>query len=199
MISYKVFDEARDYIIENNKGVDNPYHNNKHIFFVFTMSMKLFDIYRQEHDLKSEDRICLGLAALFHDFNHSGGKLKDNENIELAIEGLNDFLLYEDRIDINKIISIIKATEFPHKQMDLNMLQKIIRDADTMGGISDNWFDIVTSLASELKKNLIDFIPIQLGFLNNIKFNTSYCNNLLEDRRDIIKKELLKIQSDLTK
>jgi len=79
--------------------------------------------------------------------------------------------------------------------MELSILQKIIKDADTMGGISDNWFEIVVSLAAELNIKLAEFIPMQIKFLDNIKFNTPYCNELLNKRRDTIKKKLLEILS----
>jgi len=99
--------------------------------------MELFDIYKKEYGLKSGDKVNLGIAAIFHDFNHSGGKLKDNDNIMLALKGLKEYLHEEDMMDrYEEIASIIEATEFPHKDIDLDILQMIIRDADTMGGHS---------------------------------------------------------------
>lgn len=189
---------AFDYIHKNNKSDSNPYHNNMHNLTVFENCMKLFDIYRKEYDLKSIDLIEIGLAALFHDFNHSGGKLKDDENIKLAVIGLKKFLSEHPEFNVNEdnVINILESTEFPHKDLELNILQKIIRDADTMGGISDNWFNVVTSLSAEMGKNFIEFIPIQIKFLDMAKFNTPYCNKMLEDKRDKIKNDLMKIQSD---
>jgi len=194
----KIFSQAYDWMCQHNSSNSNPYHNDKHALFVFTNTMMLFDIYRKEYNLKSTDKINLGLATIFHDFNHSGGKLKDDANIQLALEGLREYLDQENMLDkYEDIKSILEATEFPHKEMELNILQKIIRDADTMGGISDNWFDIINALAAEFKKDLSSFIPIQIGFLDSVKFNTPYCNKMLEERRDDIKKKLLKLQSDL--
>ncbi len=195
-----IFDRAYRYVLANNTGDSNPYHNNKHLLFVFEQSVfVLFEKYRKQYGLKSTDKIELGLAAIFHDFNHSGGKLKDSENIEIAISGLNDFLDENPDIDVNRenIANIIRATEYPHKDMELNELQKIIMDADMIGGISDNWFDIINRMASEFGKTLIDFIPIQIGFLDAVKYNTPYCNILLNERKEKIKKDLLKIQTDL--
>jgi hypothetical protein len=67
----EILDKAYAYVMLNNKAT-NAYHNNEHILMVFRNSMMLFDMYRKEYELKSTDRNELGLAALFHDFNHSG-------------------------------------------------------------------------------------------------------------------------------
>ena len=126
----KIFPHAYIWMCQHNKSDSNPYHNNKHALFVFTNAMNIFDVYRKEYGLKSTDKINLGLATIFHDFNHSGGKLKDDSNIQLALEGLHEYLQQEDMLDkYEDIKSILESTEFPHKDMELNILQKIIRDA----------------------------------------------------------------------
>lgn len=188
-----LFKKCFDFIIFTN---NNPYHNKEHILFVFSFSMFLFDLYKKELKLTNKDKHILGVAALFHDYNHSGGKLKDDENIELAIEGLKKFIK-DNSIVINEdeIINIIKCTEFPHKDIELNELQKIIRDADTVGGITSNWLNIICALSAELKKTLYEWIPFQIKFLDGLKFNTEYCNDLLKTNKDAIKKELLYLQS----
>jgi HD superfamily phosphohydrolase YqeK len=192
-IKDELFEKCFNYIIDMNK---NPYHNNKHILFVFSFSIFLFDLYKKELNLSNKDRHLLGVAALFHDYNHSGGKLTDEENIELAIKGLKKFIK-DNSIDINEdeIINIIKCTEFPHKDIKLSELQKIIRDADTVGGIMDDWFNTICSLADEMKKSLYEWIPFQIKFLDNLKFNTLYCNELLKTNKDIIIKELLHLKT----
>lgn len=183
-----IFYSAKTYILENNL-VENDYHNNEHMINVFNNAMLLFDYYKDEFGLY--DKLILGLAALFHDFNHSGGKLKDSENIELALASLKEFLSSFDKSDLyDDIKNIIVATEFPHLDIDLDPLQKIIRDADTMGGIIDGWQSVVKNLASEYNKTLEEFIPTQIKFLNSVKFNTDYCNQLLKDNKERIISEL---------
>lgn len=189
-----IFESAKTYILENNL-VDNAYHNNEHMINVFNNSMLLFNHYKEEYELTPYNKLCLGLAALFHDFNHSGGKLGDKENIELALVALKQFLDECNKLDLyNDIKNIIIATEFPHLDIDLDPLQKIIRDADTMGGIIDGWQSVVTNLASEYNKTLEDFIPSQIKFLNGAKFNTHYCNQLLKDNKEKIIEELNKMK-----
>jgi hypothetical protein len=197
-----IFYQAKTYILENNL-VENDYHNNEHMINVFDNAMILFNHYKDEYKLIPYHKIVLGLAALFHDFNHSGGKLKDSENIELALVALKEFLVTRinfSRVTINKselyddIENIIIATEFPHLDIDLDILQKIIRDADTMGGIIDGWKSVVANLASEYNKTLEEFIPTQIKFLDTVKFNTDYCNGLLKDNKEKIIEELNKMK-----
>jgi HD superfamily phosphodiesterase len=188
------FNNTKIYITENNI-TENPYHNNKHILDVFDNSMLLFELYKNEYELKSYDRFCLGIAALFHDFGHSGGELIDSENIDIALDELKKYLnIINESDSYNDIKKIINATEFPHKDLELNILQKMIRDADTMGGIDSDFINIVKSLAKEYGKTLKEFIPNQIKFINTTKFNTEYCDNLLKDNKDRIIEELKKLK-----
>jgi len=192
---------AKVYILENNL-VENDYHNNEHMVNVFNNAMILFNHYKDEYELTPYNKLCLGLAALFHDFNHSGGKLKDSENIELALVSLKEFLdtiteftKFTNKSDLySQIENIIIATEFPHLDIDLDILQKIIRDADTMGGIIEGWKSVVANLASEYNKSLEEFIPTQIKFLDTVKFNTDYCNELLKNNKEKIIEELNKMK-----
>ncbi len=185
-----IFYSAKTYILENNI-VENDYHNNEHMINVFNNAMMLFDYYKDEFGLTPYDKLILGLAALFHDFNHSGGKLKDDENIEIALSELKKYLDATNNSHLYKVVEkIIIATEFPHKDIHLGILQKIIRDADTMGGISKDWVSIVKSLAKEYNKTLEEFIPTQIKFLDTVKFNTDYCNELLKNNKDEIIEKL---------
>lgn len=192
-MSKKLFEIAKSYIIKYNKN-DNPYHNNEHMIEVFNNSMMLFNEYKIVYNLTEDDRLELGIAALFHDFNHSGGKLSDSQNIEIAI---NELLKFTKDNNINKhyynIKEIILATKFPHEDIKLLNTQKIIRDADTMGGIIDGWENVIKSLSNEIGKDTKDFIPIQIGFLNSISFNTEYCNKILNENKESIIDELNKM------
>ena len=186
---------AKVYILENNL-VKNDYHNNEHMINVFNNAMILFNHYKDEYKLTPYNKLNLGLAALFHDFNHSGGKLKDSENIEIALVALKEFLdTTTEKSDLySQIENIIIATEFPHLDIDLDILQKIIRDADTMGGVIDGWKSVVANLAREYNKSLEEFIPTQIKFLDSVKFNTDYCNGLLKNNKEKIIEELNKMK-----
>ena len=87
---------AFKYIIDNNKGAYNPYHSTFHLIDVFTTSMEIANTY---DELTEKDILELGIATLFHDFNHSGTKeVKDSENITQAIIGLVDFFIKNDEL-----------------------------------------------------------------------------------------------------
>jgi hypothetical protein len=193
----EIFNNAKNYILENNI-TENSYHNNSHMIDVFNNSIALFNLYKDAYKLDLKDELCLGLASLFHDFNHSGGKLKDIENIENSLNGLLKYLKTINKLELfDDIKSIILATEFPHKDIELSILQKIIRDADTMGGIKDNWIVVVESLAKEYGKTLKDFIPSQITFLENANFNTEYCNELLNKNKNNIINELKELEDNI--
>lgn len=185
-----IFKDAKKYILKNNI-TKNPYHNNKHMIDVFNNAMLLFSHYQEKRNLTNEDKVYLGLAALFHDYGHSGGELTDSENIQIALSELRKYLEIANKLDLyDNIEEIIIATEFPHKDIRLSILQKIIRDADTMGGITDGWVDVAKSLAKEYNKSFKEFIPTQIQFLKTIEFNTDYANELLKLNRDKIIKTI---------
>ena len=58
------------------------------------------------------------------------------------------------------------------------------------GGITEDYISIVKSLAKEYNKTLQEFIPTQIKFLDTVKFNTNYCNQLLANNKERIIKEL---------
>ncbi|MEZ4114149.1 MAG: hypothetical protein R3B65_01675 [Candidatus Paceibacterota bacterium] len=70
------------------------------------------------------------IAALFHDFNHSGkSRGKDGEEIEVALMSLRHYILPEDRDRLIFISNIIKATQFPYvvPENELTISMRIIR------------------------------------------------------------------------
>ncbi len=170
---------AFKYVIDNNEGAYNPYHNTFHLLDVFLTSMQISNT---SDGLEDKDIIEIGLAALFHDFNHSAGKLNDNDNINLAINGLNDFLLKNKElvksynIDEFKIEELILITEFPHKSEPKCIKEKIIRDSDMIQCYNKNWFsNIITGFfMKESNKTIQEAIESQIRYIQNIKYYTSH-------------------------
>src|ERR1017187_2297764 len=61
-----------------------PYHN---FYHASCMLLNCYEGACHEQLVGDELRgLCVG--ALFHDFNHSGGKLTDTRNVAIALEGL---------------------------------------------------------------------------------------------------------------
>jgi len=183
------------YIILNNKN-DNLYHNTKHIIDVYHNVLLLYEIYKNEYNLTIQDKLNLGVAALFHDFNHSGGKLIDNDNINIAVKEMKKYINnYPNKlIDINKIEKLIKITEFPYifdNDDNLTIQEKIILDADICQIFrSDDYINIMISLGMEWKKDILTFLDNNMKYLINLEFKLSYCNKLKNNKINKMIKEV---------
>ena len=109
---------------EKGKHRRNHYHNVHHCYAVAKQCNSYLRS-SNELTLSKEEELALYLAALFHDYNHSGkslAKIEDKENINNAIIGLLTFQLeltklkfgISDEIDVDYIIgqatSAIKST-----------------------------------------------------------------------------------------
>lgn len=149
-----------------------PYHN-----FYHTMCMvENCEEIASSLGLTDFEKRALSIAAIFHDFNHSGGKLKDKENVNNAINAFLSMSL-EDQ-DINDLVAeIIKATEYPYviADEDLNLYQQIIRDADLMqtfekNYLQQNWLGLTT----EMNLDMLTCLKGSELFWNNVKFHTEY-------------------------
>jgi hypothetical protein len=148
-----------------NVSNDLPYHNWYHTTCMFLNCYEgvVHTTLNKARENDFDDWTCsLLIAALFHDFGHSGGSQPDSVNIKVAISGLKEFsskliksfawervdnvtytkkMLYHEKI-VAYAIEIIKATEYPYtfdlnndrgyEYHNLRIHQRIIRDADLM-------------------------------------------------------------------
>ena len=170
----KLLTKAFKHITDKSTSNNAPYHNLNHLLTVLKYANYLADEIGVNYNKKEE----LLLAALFHDVDHSEGKLKDNINIENAISQLYNFAT---RFNLSvefvfNVALIIKATEYPYTIEDdnLNMLQEIIRDADMMQLFEPNWIQQnIIGLGKELGFTYQEFIPKQKQFMENLKFITT--------------------------
>lgn len=170
-----VLKSALSYIINNNTGNVNPYHSFEHISNVFLFSLEGSEY----HSVPEKEKINLLIAALFHDFNHSGGKFKDNINIDNAKLGVEAWAKENDDsiIDLEQIFSLINITEFPYTvdSNSLNLQQQILRDSDMGSVFTDNWFQtIMLGLSSEANIEYKDFLEQQKNFMSNMKANSPW-------------------------
>lgn len=169
-----VLKSALSYVILNNTGNTNPYHSFEHLSNVFLYCKEGAEY----HELPEKETLHLLLAALFHDFNHSGGELKDNANIANAKMGVSEWYKNSDvALDVEYINSLIDITEFPYtiQSNALNLPQQILRDADMGSIFTDNWFQtIMLGLSAETKTGLEAFLEQQKNFMSNLKGNTPW-------------------------
>lgn len=174
---HPLLQEAFAHIVKNSSSNYLPYHNLNHLLTV----LKYSDYIAREEGVYYDKRLPLWIAALFHDVNHSGGELKDSENIKNAKNEFHQFciihgLTEEFRVEVD---SIIEATEFPYTKPSSNLkkFQEIIRDADMMQQFEYNWINQTTlGLAKENKISTEELIPKQRHFLESIIFLTKSAN-----------------------
>jgi hypothetical protein len=138
---------------------------------------------------RQEARAVL-VAAIFHDFDHTGQSVWDMINIARAIEGLRRHILPEDEMFGLVIESLIEATEFPHKAKSehLSLLYRMLRDADMVQALGPVWIqDIVFGLAKERDVPPFEVLRQQEGFLQKLEFHTEwaqkhYPRSMIEDK-----------------
>lgn len=163
-----------NYLNINNPSNHLPYHSIDHLFTVFNFVKKTINT-----EVKYEQELIV--AALFHDYNHSGGKLTDSENISNAILGVNDFFTSELSYFASKLPDfnlpyvkfLIQCTEFPYTipEEQLTLEAKMLRDADMSYMFEDlSIVKLYSGLRAEFGNSLIDFLNNQKAFLSNIKF-----------------------------
>ncbi|HOX21756.1 MAG TPA: hypothetical protein PKZ02_02170 [Candidatus Paceibacterota bacterium] len=159
----------------NAQNLTNPYHNFRHMFHTLWLCYQACVFYKRE--LTPREMRNLLIAAMFHDFDHSGMMGNDDLNIERAIRGLEKHLAQRDKAYFDDICEIIWATEFPHKSpsKSLPLLAQIIRDANVAQGFSVAWIQqVIFGLAKEWGKKPIEIIAGQCPFLSHLDFVTEW-------------------------
>ena len=167
-----------------------PYHNINHVLCM----VKYAYIIGSSENLDNDEIKMLIVSALFHDFNHTQGKEDDFANIKIAIESVKKYV-EEEIIDV--VIDVIKATQYPYiiDTKDLTKYQRIIRDCDFMQTFEPNYVhQILFGISTEIGMSVKEFLPIQLKFLDSIKFNTEKGREIGEDKIPIIKEEIVFLQ-----
>jgi len=180
---YPYLQKVFKHIIYNSSSNGLPYHNLNHGMTVLKYYYNAIEYYKfnDEEGIKN-----MLIAALCHDANHSGGKLKDNFNVIKAktyIRQLSEDCQLE--IDFNITDEILDATEYPYKieGKDLTLDQAIIRDADLMQVYEYNWVhQIIYGLSEELNMDFFDFVDPQINFLNSCEFITDWAKEMKEGR-----------------
>lgn len=170
----------------------NPYHNNLHALCVFYNAMKIIDDINEKQIVISwEQARVLGIACLFHDCGHDGGKfnLCDEDNVKTAIKKAQEYLNeYDDSKSFDAVKILIEATEFPYKLEPFNILEEIIRDADLMMIFEPNLiYQMVCGIWKEYiqKGNfceLDEVIEWCIGFYSDVNYYTNYAKRMKETK-----------------
>jgi hypothetical protein len=173
ILNDEILSDAFRYISLNNVSNNAPYHHFQHMITVTKWCLylsKLEGVYPYTKEFYE-----LLLAAMFHDMNHSMGKEKDDYNVTQAILAFHSWNTNKD-ISGKKVEEIIRATEYPYviESDKLTIQQRIIRDADLMVWLEDDWFqNAILGLNKEMDVNdIIKVIEGNLEFHKNIKMCT---------------------------
>lgn len=160
-------------IFYKSKNLNNPYHNFRHMMYVTWQCHQACNFY--VNTLTKRERRNLLIAAMFHDFDHSGTTGDDLFNIMLAIQGLNKYILPEDQSHQKDIAALIHATEYPYKMesSSLSLCEQIIRDADLSQALNPVWLQqVIFGLASEWNKSPLHVLKMQNDFHRKLNFTT---------------------------
>jgi hypothetical protein len=166
----------------------NPYHNLRHTLHVLWLCHKACRYYRSE--LSPRRMRNLLIAGLFHDFDHPGHPHPgeddpDRVNIPIAIAGLRRYVMPDDRPFLPEIEALIEATHYPYKIAgdELDLLGRIIRDADLAQALSPTWIQqVVIGLAQEWGVQPLDVLKAQASFLSGLSFNTRWARELFSQK-----------------
>lgn len=165
--------EALTWVNAHNSANELPYHNLYHTHCMVEKCVEGANY----HNLPYRSIQNLVVAALFHDFAHSGGHKDDAVNINNAILGFNS---YEDRvrsnIDANEVRQFIRITQYPYIEEPICIEQRIIRDADLMQSFRSTWKEMILDglreeMSIKLKKELSleEMAQGQVAFLKNVR------------------------------
>jgi predicted metal-dependent HD superfamily phosphohydrolase len=167
-----------EWFVATNPSNDLPYHN---LYHAQCLTLNCAKAASSASLTENETRTLL-VAALFHDAGHSGGRLQDAENIQVAVTMLASAAQAQlvDPATLSIATRLIRATEFPHARDGVDELERIIQDADLFQAAEDSWFEqVYVGLRKELEHNrgplsLLQFCELQEPFVNAIHFQSKW-------------------------
>ena len=173
---------AVKYILEHNKSQALPYHNFNHALWVMVNAYEIYQGSKSPDDIDCPKEVLL--AALFHDFDHSGGFFRDDShNINDALRGFMSWQMEyntgQERSNTDywemtlNAESLILETEFPHGKFiyenyineygisndtrdndHYRLMANSLRDADLFQNLNDTLLGNMVGIKQELWKHL---------------------------------------------
>lgn len=198
MVSEEILKSVKKYIgsmFRSHDMAENTYHNMTHTTEVVKAVIEI----SKAMNVSMKDIEYLQIAAWFHDIGYID-KCEGHE--EISAEYARKFLEKHDfdAVKIEKITSLIKATQFPHNPK--NELQEIICDADLqhLGTIKfeEKGNLLRMELAQKVNMSFTDdeWIEKNIKFFNQHKYFTSYAKSRFQTQKNI---NLLKLEKKLKK
>lgn len=185
---FPILFEAINYIIKNNYGDVNYYHNNIHMFETFKMCNDIINSLSDD-ELNNINELAIYLAALFHDYGHFGRMgIDDTLNIDRA---KSNFIVFSrQHIElrntelVDEVIRLIECTKYPNDITEYDLSMSIISDSDMNVVLSDNMLHIYQNLKKEFNLSDEEFFTNQLKFVNNLHFKTKYGQELWSIKKE---------------
>lgn len=187
------------HVVETNPARRNTYHNNEHMKTVARLSWELLniEIVRSTCLINNPAEVLL-VAGMMHDYGHSGGELTDEENIAIALMGVENIAgtlieRYNEEF-VEDVKDVIRVTQYPFVYRPTNLLQQIIRDADVMQSFEPNGLTLIMEgLRNELRNDKGE-VPThavmaegQIKFLQNLELFTDTAKAVRESYGETIK------------
>lgn len=165
-------------LASSGSHVMNAYHNLHHeLSCVYWAHACAVNSSKRDFDLKA-----LLLGPLFHDHNHSGGRLSDFENVERALDFWKTRMWAKVENEVfDAVIKIISCTEFTDGKFPIEPVTfeaQCMRDADLMSIYSYEGRELLICLAHEMGFNLInddeEFLEKSNTFLKGARMFTEH-------------------------
>ena len=180
-----ILNKAEHFVIQQFKDKLSPeysFHNLDHTKRVVEAAKLL----AEKEQVSEEDKEILLLAAWFHDVGYCVSCTK-HESIGMGVA--EQFLREHDvnEIQIQSVTKLINATSLQVNPE--NVLEKIIKDADTSHISSDHFLEITESLREECKKahdmklSRKDWATQNLIFLSKHRYYTDFAQNNWEEQK----------------
>lgn len=169
--------------VTSNPANTLPYHNLFH-----TLCM-LRNCYHGAlfYNLPYQSTRHLLLAALYHDYGHSGGHTDDAQNVAVAIRSFREIHQrlsangYNPNIDVEQVVSIISVTQYPFTKKPVCIEEMLIRDSDVLQVCEPEWKEhVIGGLQQELSirfnksLTLMEMLEGQKDFMATIEFFTDW-------------------------
>jgi predicted metal-dependent HD superfamily phosphohydrolase len=173
-------------VFESNDTGHLHYHNLAHTLSVYEQTSKIVN---SEKSISADERLCLQLAAIFHDAAYYQG-CESHEANSAALA--NEFLTKEgmDASKISLIEKLILATQMGYQPKDLN--EQIMQDADFSHLGSSTYFEtqylgLLLEINEEKDPPFTDdqWLQVCISFFEKQVYHTDYAKNHLEKQKAI--------------
>ena len=198
MDTNKLYKKIEDYVTGLFEQMQLPtlvFHNLEHTETVVKRSQEIAGHYK----VSENEMLILFASAWFHDTGHLFTEPGKHEamSVEIMKKFMKEYV--EDEKTLKAIEDCIMATKFPRNPK--NLLEQIICDADTYHLGTKDFKKTNKWAFEEAKLRLGETDPVQFNeetikMLQTHHFYTSYCKELLDERKE---KNLRKLQKKILK